>query len=267
MRTMSAKLTAATNWTDNGATFGKLNSLPVSIAILDAAGTIVVVNDAWKKSGRQNGLRLPDSAIGSNYLQYCQSDERDSCFLESELRALLAGQREYLTYLYPCHSPTEARWFCLMGIPLSPHGPAAVALLHVNLSAIFSATIGKRREHQKREKGQAHARFGLAAIGDVLDRSVLETLPSQLKAMPAVLGIGEKSETQWDADQVVRAQLSKRQMEVLRLLGEGKSNKEIAMMLFLSPNTIKLHVSAILDRLKLKSRTQAALLSSRLARP
>lgn len=85
--------------------------------------------------------------------------------------------------------------------------------------------------------------------------------------MPAVLGIGEKSETQWDADQVVRAQLSKRQMEVLRLLGEGKSNKEIAMMLFLSPNTIKLHVSAILDRLKLKSRTQAALLSSRLARP
>lgn len=267
MRTMSAKLTADTDRTDNVAMFGKLKSLPVSIAILDAAGKIVVVNDDWKKTGRKNGLRLPNSAIGSNYLQYCRSVERDSCFLESELRALLDGRREYLTYLYPCHSPTEAQWFCLMGIPLSPHGPAAVALLHVNLSAILSATIGKRRENDKREKGQAHARFGLAAIGDVLDGSVLEKLFSQLKTMPAMPGIGEKTEAQRDPDQVVRAQLSKRQMEVLRLLGEGKSNKEIATMLFLSPNTIKLHVSAILDRLNLKSRTQAALLSSRLAGP
>ena len=60
------------------------------------------------------------------------------------------------------------------------------------------------------------------------------------------------------------AQLSKRQMQVLRLLGEGKTNKEIAEALFRSPNTIKLHVSAILQQLKLKSRTQAALLASRL---
>ena len=36
------------------------------------------------------------------------------------------------------------------------------------------------------------------------------------------------------------------------------------MALFLSPNTIKLHVSAILEHLKLRSRTQAALLSSKL---
>jgi DNA-binding NarL/FixJ family response regulator len=41
-----------------------------------------------------------------------------------------------------------------------------------------------------------------------------------------------------------RTRLSKRQMEVLKLLGQGKTNKEIAMALFLSPNTIKLHVSA-----------------------
>jgi DNA-binding CsgD family transcriptional regulator len=48
------------------------------------------------------------------------------------------------------------------------------------------------------------------------------------------------------------------------ILGEGKTNKEIAEALFRSPNTIKLHVSAILQQLKLKSRTQAALLASRL---
>jgi predicted transcriptional regulator len=47
-------------------------------------------------------------------------------------------------------------------------------------------------------------------------------------------------------------------------LGEGKTNKQIAEALFRSPNTIKLHVSAILRQLKLKSRTQANLLASRL---
>ena len=64
--------------------------------------------------------------------------------------------------------------------------------------------------------------------------------------------------------QEARTQLSKRQMEVLRLLGEGKTNKEIAKALFRSPHTIKLHVSAILQQLKLKSRTQAALLASKI---
>ena len=48
------------------------------------------------------------------------------------------------------------------------------------------------------------------------------------------------------------------------LLGEGKTNREIAKALFRSPHTIKLHVSAILQQLKLKSRTQAALLASKI---
>jgi DNA-binding NarL/FixJ family response regulator len=61
-----------------------------------------------------------------------------------------------------------------------------------------------------------------------------------------------------------RARLTKRQLEVLRLLGEGKTNAEIAKALFRSPHTIKLHVSAILRELDLKSRTQAALLASKL---
>jgi DNA-binding CsgD family transcriptional regulator len=61
----------------------------------------------------------------------------------------------------------------------------------------------------------------------------------------------------------VKNALSKRHMEVLRLLGEGKTNKEIAKALCRSPHTIKLHVSAILRLLNLKSRTQAALFASR----
>lgn len=51
--------------------------------------------------------------------------------------------------------------------------------------------------------------------------------------------------------------LSKREMDVLRLISEGKSNKEIADALFLSESTIKTHVSSILRKLNLKSRSEA----------
>lgn len=60
--------------------------------------------------------------------------------------------------------------------------------------------------------------------------------------------------------------LSKRQAEILKLLADGKTNAQIANALSRSPHTIKLHVSAILRHLNVESRTQAALLASKLAR-
>jgi DNA-binding NarL/FixJ family response regulator len=55
------------------------------------------------------------------------------------------------------------------------------------------------------------------------------------------------------------AELTTRELEVLRLLGAGKSNKEIAGELQISERTARTHVSNILGKLELSSRTQAAL--------
>lgn len=53
--------------------------------------------------------------------------------------------------------------------------------------------------------------------------------------------------------------LTEREAEVLRLLAMGKANKEIARALTISETTVKTHVSNILAKLGLSSRTQAAL--------
>lgn len=55
------------------------------------------------------------------------------------------------------------------------------------------------------------------------------------------------------------AELTTRELEVLRLLGAGKSNKEIAGELQISERTARTHVSNILSKLGLTSRTRAAL--------
>jgi DNA-binding NarL/FixJ family response regulator len=57
--------------------------------------------------------------------------------------------------------------------------------------------------------------------------------------------------------------LTERETDVLRLLAEGQSNKEIARALNITEQTVKTHVSHILDKLGLPSRTQAALYAMR----
>jgi len=57
--------------------------------------------------------------------------------------------------------------------------------------------------------------------------------------------------------------LSERELEVLRLLARGMSNQEIADTLVVGEATVRSHVSAILRKLQLASRTQAALYALR----
>jgi len=58
-------------------------------------------------------------------------------------------------------------------------------------------------------------------------------------------------------------QLSQRELEVLKLMVEGKSNPEIAAALYLSTNTVKTHVRGIMNMLSVDDRVQAAVVALR----
>ena len=60
-------------------------------------------------------------------------------------------------------------------------------------------------------------------------------------------------------------ELTSREKDVLRLIGTGANNREIAEALFLSEGTVKNHVTRLLSRLGVRDRTQAALLAAKLA--
>ena len=66
-------------------------------------------------------------------------------------------------------------------------------------------------------------------------------------------------ETSGDAS--LRRLISEREWDVLMELGQGKSNAEIAEALFLSQETIKSHIKALLQKLKAKDRTHAVVIA------
>ena len=85
-----------------------------------------------------------------------------------------------------------------------------------------------------------------AAAGDALLSPGLAT--KLLGRMQAVAPVAARS----------GALLSERELEVLRLLAAGKANADIARELFLSPYTVRNHISNILSKLQIANRTEAA---------
>jgi len=82
---------------------------------------------------------------------------------------------------------------------------------------------------------------------------------------PDLMGVLAKvvqgGETGADSSQAPFASLTPREMEILRHLAEGQSNKVIARNLGISDGTVKLHVKAILRKLDVHSRVEAAVIA------
>ncbi len=55
--------------------------------------------------------------------------------------------------------------------------------------------------------------------------------------------------------------LTPREREILALVADGKSNQEIAEILYITPGTVRVHVHAILQKLEVRDRTQAAIVA------
>ena len=118
------------------------------------------------------------------------------------------------------------------------------------------------------ENGMVFDAMRAGAVGYLLKDTNAKALCQAVKAAAA----GQVQLSPQVAERLVREvpapespeTLTRRETEVLRLLARGRSNKEIAVDLSIAEKTVKTHVSNILGKLGVSSRTQAALYAIRI---
>lgn len=116
-----------------------LNALPAHIALLDSRGEIISVNEAWRQFATDNKLLDPEYGVGLNYLEVCDAahgfDADESHQICAGIRSVLAGSIKSYSVEYPCHSPTENRWFLMTVTPLADELPHGAVAMHLNITA------------------------------------------------------------------------------------------------------------------------------------
>lgn len=115
-----------------------LNSLSSHIAVINNLGNIVARNASWKRFALENGpTTLKGTEEGSNYFKVCETaanngDETAAEVLQG-IKNVMEGKQDVFYFEYPCHSPTESRWFSMRVIKFNSEEPMVV-LSHQNIS-------------------------------------------------------------------------------------------------------------------------------------
>lgn len=123
-----------------------------NIATLDAEGRILSVNAAWEQFADENGG--PDTHVGANYLAVCRAarEAGDECAGEAlqGLEEVLHGTRQVFSLEYPCHSPTEERWYQMTVTP-AERVPDGAVVAHISITVRKQAEEAlRKREEQMR---------------------------------------------------------------------------------------------------------------------
>jgi DNA-binding NarL/FixJ family response regulator len=89
-------------------------------------------------------------------------------------------------------------------------------------------------------------------------------VPQNFNSVVAAAAFTNDAELPAISIETITSTLTERQVHILTMVAQGKTNKQIARECSLSDNTVKVHVSAILRALGLSNRTQAGLLGQKL---
>ncbi|OQX16756.1 MAG: hypothetical protein BWK73_02065 [Thiothrix lacustris] len=117
-----------------------LDSVPDNVAVLDARGTIVMTNIAWRQYAIAYspvpGQATPNSDVGVNYLEVSSrgnypNDESGRRAVQG-IRDVLSGAMEAFSLCYPCHTPDEQLWSTMTVTPLEWEGERGALVTHTD---------------------------------------------------------------------------------------------------------------------------------------
>lgn len=191
-----------------------------------------------------------------------------SIFDDIEVTGEAANGREALDRLHAMAAAGRSPDVVLMDLAMQPvDGVAATRELRATLPEIEIVAVTSLIDQSR-----LRAALDAGASGYLVKDAAPEELALAIRAAhrgevhldaALVRGLMDSLSPTSDAGSGRFDELSERELEILRLVAAGLANKEIARRLVISERTARTHVSTILRKLGLSSRTQAALLAVR----
>ncbi|WP_051309295.1 helix-turn-helix domain-containing protein [Desulfogranum japonicum] len=250
-----------------------LNSLTAHVAILDEEGYILETNRSWKKFAEENEFQMRPGTLKINYLNICDTADGysadESHSVAKGIRDVIDGKIDEFVQDYPCHSPTEKRWF-YMRVTRSPEsGPIRIVVSHENITALKLAEEKQHKTEQALREEKLKLQESNTALKVLLqqrerDQKEMETrtldnlrqtvfpILEQLEQFPlagqALLllsslrsRLSELSGHFLKRLQAVETVLTPQEIQIANFIREGKRSKEIADILNLSITTVNFH--------------------------
>lgn len=159
-----------------GLAYATLDALAEHVAVLDEGGTIIAVNRAWREFAEANSPSTRGLVEGANYFSACEhargEDAEDGARFAAGMRAVVEGTLDEFTLEYPCHSPTEQRWFIARVTRFVLEGTARAVVTHVNITKRKLAEDARRESESNYRLLLEHASDGIHTYnpdGNILD--------------------------------------------------------------------------------------------------
>lgn len=264
-----------------------LNSLVTHIAVLDDNGFILETNAAWQDFARENGMQGAADCVGLNYLHVCDNSiehDNEASFVAAAIRKVIEGKLPEFTTQYPCHSPTEQRWYTLKILPYRSEGEKRVIITHENITQMILIQEELRAkeeqlrqeaekleetniamkvllDYRNRDKQELENRF-LANIRELvlpyLEKLNTSKLQQREKALISIIEehLHDISSPFLNRLSALHLLLTPQELEVSLLVRQGKSSQEISDILNISVATVSFHRKRLRKKLGLENRSQ-----------
>lgn len=126
---------------------------------------------------------------------------------------------------------------------------AEVTTLHLQTKVIVMTTFESQEDVQRAVRAGARAYLLKDCTQQTLLEAIRRVYLGEVFLLPQI--------AQKLVDRMQKPQISPRELEVLKSVASGKSNKEIGVQLFIGEGTVKTHVASLLEKLGVTGRTSA----------
>jgi PAS domain S-box-containing protein len=255
-----------------------LDALDSHVAVLDAGGKIIHVNEQWRRFSTRFGDGRDH--VGENYVEVCErAGEPHAQDVAGQLREVLAGEREEVRFEYPCHDASARRWFVMRarrlgsGHALVVHDEVSERRATEERSALHAALVDEvdasivvtdlTRSILTWNSG-AEELYGWTRA-DALGRDMAELVTPEDPTVVEEARTGVTSEGRWDGsfffvrpDGTRRAVYSR-----MRVVADGDGAPRVFVVVSVDVTEREQRVQAELERLAWVTRVQAALAEDR----